>query len=359
MSVSTLFIPDISGFTRFVKSTDIHHSAHIIEELLTLIIKEGSKHFEVAEIEGDAVFFYKHKEKLSVKEVSKIAKDIYIAFNKHLKRYEFQRICNCGACTSTVDLKLKFIVHSGEVTFTKLGTGNRPKPFGSDVIVLHKLMKNDISYDEYILFSEAFIGEEACEMDGNNCYIEADLGKIPYQYLVIENWMKDVQLNSTHLKIETIDLEVEVSKEINFSAPILHEFITDLKYRHYWNKGIDEIIFDEKMINREGTEHVCIVNGKNLRFEAIKLKVDEHIQAYGEVLKRPMAPFKFFEIDFLMVPISGSSTDFHVKMKAKFKWYIFNFFKGMIKKKTEERANFLLSSIVDSVQEHIKDGVIV
>ncbi|MFC2085655.1 hypothetical protein ACFLRO_00420 [Bacteroidota bacterium] len=29
-----LFVPDISGFTQFVKATEISHSRHIIQELL-------------------------------------------------------------------------------------------------------------------------------------------------------------------------------------------------------------------------------------------------------------------------------------------------------------------------------------
>ena len=35
-----LFIPDISGFTQFVKATDVAHSQHIIEELLEKLIEQ-------------------------------------------------------------------------------------------------------------------------------------------------------------------------------------------------------------------------------------------------------------------------------------------------------------------------------
>ena len=36
-----LFIPDISGFTQFITSTEISHSHHIITELINLIIDEN------------------------------------------------------------------------------------------------------------------------------------------------------------------------------------------------------------------------------------------------------------------------------------------------------------------------------
>ena len=85
MAESTLFIPDISGFTRFVKETEINHSQHIIEELINLIIDKGSQSLDVAEVEGDAVFFYKHGERMSVEDLTLAAKKIYHAFHQHLQ----------------------------------------------------------------------------------------------------------------------------------------------------------------------------------------------------------------------------------------------------------------------------------
>lgn len=59
MIKSLLFIPDISGFTQFVKTTEIEHSQHVIAELLEVLIDANSLNLELAEIEGDALFFIK------------------------------------------------------------------------------------------------------------------------------------------------------------------------------------------------------------------------------------------------------------------------------------------------------------
>ena len=56
------FIPDISGFTEFVHNTAINHSKHIISELLEILIDSNRSNFKLAEIEGDALFFYKVQE---------------------------------------------------------------------------------------------------------------------------------------------------------------------------------------------------------------------------------------------------------------------------------------------------------
>jgi len=52
-----LFVPDISGFTRFVQATEISHSRHIIEELLEKIIEANDLGLEISEVEGDAILF--------------------------------------------------------------------------------------------------------------------------------------------------------------------------------------------------------------------------------------------------------------------------------------------------------------
>jgi len=54
-----ILIPDISGFTGFTGATEIDHAAHIINELLELIVASNETDFTLAEIEGDAVLFYR------------------------------------------------------------------------------------------------------------------------------------------------------------------------------------------------------------------------------------------------------------------------------------------------------------
>jgi predicted nucleic-acid-binding protein len=58
MQKALYFIPDISGFTRFVNETEIEHSIHIIEELLETLLDNNPLEFKLAEIEGDALFMY-------------------------------------------------------------------------------------------------------------------------------------------------------------------------------------------------------------------------------------------------------------------------------------------------------------
>ena len=53
-----IFIPDISGFSKFVSNTDIEHSQHIIEELLETLINANEIGLQISEIEGKKIVVF-------------------------------------------------------------------------------------------------------------------------------------------------------------------------------------------------------------------------------------------------------------------------------------------------------------
>ena len=108
-----IFIPDITGFSKFVNDTDIAHSQHIIEELLEIIINANEIGLEVSEIEGDAVLFYKQGPLNNMDKLLSQVESMYSKFHTHIKRYEHTRICQCGACSAANNLKLKFVINYG------------------------------------------------------------------------------------------------------------------------------------------------------------------------------------------------------------------------------------------------------
>ncbi len=104
MSRSLLFIPDISGFTKFVQTTEVEHSQHVISELLEVLISANTQELKLAEIEGDALFFYKEGELTSQERLLAQIETMFTAFYGHLKLLEKNRICPCNACASAPKL---------------------------------------------------------------------------------------------------------------------------------------------------------------------------------------------------------------------------------------------------------------
>ncbi|MDX1410185.1 MAG: DUF2652 domain-containing protein, partial [Saprospiraceae bacterium] len=176
-----IFIPDISGFTEFVHSTEISHSRHIIEELLESIIDSNEIGLEISEIEGDAILFYRTGTPPTSVEILAQVQKMYVNFHTHIRRYQAQRICQCGACSDAGGLQLKFILHFGDVSKNKVK--DFTKLFGRDIIVAHRLMKNDIDDEEYVLITHELLN--ACEswVDLNQAaWSDPQEGKGEYDY---------------------------------------------------------------------------------------------------------------------------------------------------------------------------------
>ena len=157
-----IFIPDISGFTKFVTDCEIDHSKHIISNLINIILDSNPLELKVSEIEGDAVLFYFKGMPPKKEEIIQQSKRMFIDFHTNLKAMERNFFCKCGSCTTASNLTLKFIVHYG--VCKEVPIHNSTKLIGSDVILAHKLLKNNIPEREYILLSEKYLKSQQSKL---------------------------------------------------------------------------------------------------------------------------------------------------------------------------------------------------
>ena len=282
-SYSLLFIPDISGFTDFVHHTAVEHSQHIISELLELLIDQNSLELQLAEIEGDALFYYKHQSVPSYEALYEQIRKMYLAFHNHLRLYETHRICECGACTTASNLQLKFIVHAGRIDFIQVK--DRRKPYGENVIKVHRLLKNEITSDEYILATESFFQTDKSE--NNPIALKKisgtyDFGSIDFRYLDISDWKNNLEDIVVERKFEKTKDLLEYSTDIKSSLEDVYEYLSEFKHRLKWTQGLDGMKYDEDRVNRAGSQHFCVVNGSEVEFETIKRDFGPDVRAYGE-----------------------------------------------------------------------------
>lgn len=140
-----LFIPDISGFTDLVRSTDQVTGQQITYELLSTIIGHAGSNLQIAEIEGDAVFFYKWKMAPSVDE-------LYGRFKRMKRAFDDKILELQDRYGLELKLQLKAIAHYGEMTEFPIG-GFR-KLYGKVVVEAHRLLKNNIPGHSYLLITD-------------------------------------------------------------------------------------------------------------------------------------------------------------------------------------------------------------
>jgi len=155
------FIADISGYTRFIITNDkeLVHSQIIIKDIMNSIMEEIDLPLEVFKLEGDAVFLYADKDHPyipwdSVKEsmVEKII-ELFHIFAHKISELTLHKICTCNACNNIEKLALKIVAHSGKTVFFKVQ--NILEMSGKDAIVIHRLLKNSVEADEYLLLTES------------------------------------------------------------------------------------------------------------------------------------------------------------------------------------------------------------
>lgn len=174
-----LILADISGYTKYilVNETSIEHAATNIKILLESIIQELEIPMVVNKFEGDAVLIYLEKEKLvemwgeeyRYKLWNKL-NDFFQLFKKKLKILTSNNQCNCSACKNLHWLELKVLIHAGEVVFHTIHNFNEISWI--PVISIHRLLKNSISINEYVLVTE--LAHEYVELPYSLCSIEKE-----------------------------------------------------------------------------------------------------------------------------------------------------------------------------------------
>lgn len=151
-------IPDISGFTEFMSDTEIDLSAKVITSLLNKVIYANEIGLKLSEIEGDAVLFYKHGELPSLEDLVNQCKHFYTQFYNQLDAL-YKKYKSHSESDNIPDmLGLKIILHYGE-EISSVPIGKNIKLMGEDVITAHRLLKNKVPIDEYILLSESLLSK--------------------------------------------------------------------------------------------------------------------------------------------------------------------------------------------------------
>lgn len=150
---------DISGYTPFVRlhKLNLLHAEKVITDLLEVIISNGEPPLKVNRIEGDAVFFYAEQgedPKTTAANVLRQAVNMMGAFVEKAKQLDGVNICICDACSVVTDLKLKAFLHAGDAAIKRVAQFEELG--GEDIILAHKLMKNDVPTSEYVLMTSAF-----------------------------------------------------------------------------------------------------------------------------------------------------------------------------------------------------------
>ena len=345
MADSLVYIPDISGFTDFVKATEINHAQHIISELLEIIIDANHLDLKISEIEGDAVLFYQDEGIPGPEALLRQSEEIFIKFHEHLRRYEVERVCNCGACSTASNLGIKIIAHCGEIGYTQVK--DSIKPFGAPLIAAHRLLKNDLELNEYVLLTKPLTDRMGGGYPDNpnwaeprNAEMTIDGQPIPFSYFPLEGLYERVAEPEKPRVPERIEnpltYEVLIDKPLYF----VFEFVSNLDFRLAWNQDIKELVYDQGRLNRMGTKHRCLFNNGFADIETITDDFGDDALVYGErVIGAPAEDLAVFYIMRGEGDKTRLQMEAHYHPKKYWGWIIVPLIRYQMKKAVRKAAD--------------------
>lgn len=272
-----LFIPDISGFTKFVNEAGLQTSRNLIADLLEIIIEANILDMSLSEIQGDAVLFYRLGEPPTVQEVISQCKQIFLDFQNYLKIMARDRGSEMGASLFDSNLTLKVIVHYGQVSVTCIR--QYIKLMGRDVIIAHRLMKNDVPGNEYVLLTEDYLRTQPAEsikpnfswtqLRAGSTWYE-HLGDIHYRYA----YLTPLRLLVTNTRpLEQKDKFPNVySASLTIKAPARYvlRIISNFRLKPAWIQGMTRVHYDTSKANRMGISYKCDLNRGQIDIQTVQ-----------------------------------------------------------------------------------------
>lgn len=260
-----LFIPDISGFSEFVGRMEIDHSRMIIQELLETLMASNDLGLKVAEVEGDAILFYRFGPSPPLLQLSAQVEKMFCEFHRRLRAYEVHKYCHCKACCAATGLTLKIITHYGE--FTSYTVGNFEKLIGRDIIVAHQLLKNDIDRHEYWLITRQLAGSDGPPaglkewMTWQGSVKRTESGEIPFHYTQLGRLKDELKPESVpRLDISSMNRELRVSRDFLTDIITLFHASGDFQYRGRWQEGVRAVEAMMHSLPRVGMQCRCVMD---------------------------------------------------------------------------------------------------
>lgn len=227
-------LTDISGYTEFLTKSELDHAQDALQSLFDVQIAHINHPFVISGFRGDAIFMYVPETNICTPQtLLESLENLYIVFANTLRQMTYNTTCTCRACENMSKLDLKMVVHYGEYAIQKLG--DREELLGSDVIVPHRMLKNNVIKETgilcYALFSEA--ASEALTLSDLAYplvqYAETyeHLGEVKMQVMDLHKvW--EVEQDRTRVTVAPEEAWIKLNYELPFPPSIIWEYLTHL-----------------------------------------------------------------------------------------------------------------------------------
>ncbi len=250
-------IADISGYTGYLADVELDHAQDILADLVGAVVTALRPNFRLAKLEGDAAFTFMTADRVDGSMLLDTIERCYLGFRRRRRDVRQATSCECNACARIPDLDLKFVVHHGEVIIQKIA--GRQELLGSDVIIVHRLLKNEVverlGIGAYAFISRACI--DASDID------PAALGMQPHTETYdrigdVPGWVHDLERRwqeeeaRGRVFVTSAEAVLDLAIETRVPPQVAWEFLTKPGQRMSWQPWVTEVKIEGATGGRRG-----------------------------------------------------------------------------------------------------------
>jgi uncharacterized protein YndB with AHSA1/START domain len=293
-----LVIADISGYTSYLARVELDHAQDILADLVGTVVTALRPTFRLAKLEGDAAFVVAPTERLDASLLLDTIERCYFGFRRRRRDVRQATSCECNACSRIPDLDLKFVVHAGPVRRQRMAGWE--ELVGTDVIVVHRLLKNtiveDVGIPVYALFSDAAIAAAGIGPE--------PLGMVrhreSYEFVGdVDGWIHDLERRwqdeerQGRVIVKPADARFTVTITTKAPPQLAWEFLTAPGRRLGWQPGITGVVLEGVGDRRAVGATTHCMHGKEAVVEEILDWRPFDYLTQRNTLPTPEGPVKF------------------------------------------------------------------
>ncbi|HEY8167456.1 MAG TPA: DUF2652 domain-containing protein [Candidatus Limnocylindrales bacterium] len=270
-----LLIADLSGYTGYLADVELDHAHDILADLLNTVVTALRPTFRLAKLEGDAAFTVAFVDRPDGTTLLDTIERCYFGFRRRRRDVRQATSCECHACVRIPDLDLKFVVHHGQALVQKVA--GRKELVGSDVILVHRLLKNEVAdrfgIGAYALFTEACLAAAAIEPQPLGMLATTEsferIGEVScWVHDLDRRWREEEARVRVFVRPEDAIIDVKVPTRV--PPQVAWEFLTVPGRRRTWQPGMTDFVVTGATGGRRGTgaTNHC-VHGDDVTLEEI------------------------------------------------------------------------------------------
>ncbi len=313
-------IADISGYTGYLADVELDHAQDILADLIGAVVSALRPNFRLAKLEGDAAFTYMTAETLDGSMLLDTIERCYFGFRRRRRDVRQATSCECNACVRIPDLDLKFVVHHGTAILQKVA--GRQELLGTDVIVAHRLLKNEVvntlGIPAYALLTQQCI--DATELVPTTLGMQAHVET--YDRIgEVQAWIHDLERRwaeeEARGRVRVTAEDAVLAMSIPTTAPpqVAWEFLTRPGQRMSWQPWVTEVAVKGTTGGRRtvGSANHCMHGADAAVEEILDWRPYDYVTDRS-ILDTPSGPVKSLHtIEF--EPTAGGTT-IHIRFAA-------------------------------------------